>query len=486
MFSVRSIIRWCGLITLAALLGLLGGCGGSSPVSTGGQNPGSPYAGHSYTANGLSLTAAKTGDLSLAISTLGSISGTLTVFDKNVIGGIKSKATSYAAAQGLNNGVSGYTGYVLGSGTDFSGLLNSGVNTSGTVKGTFPALPSTIGGTVTITVNGITYGPYPFNTTVPTPPGTTATGKYSIAAVGVLPTATYSQAFALNDSGQIVGESDVNQGMQAFIWDAKNGIQELSIPNSQYARATGINNGGQIVGTFTPSNSDIYHFHVFLITAGGTKDIGLPMGFSSLNTQGITDDGQVIATATTPSSSPTPPGAVSYYGGAFHDIGSAPNSQVVGFNRSGFVDGIVSVVNMVAPFWQYSGHSTTLLPSSIRANIGGVENYALGPNGELLGSNTSTGNAEIIKGNSVTDLGVKGAVTYLNSKGEAVGNSDNGPFYWTQASGVKYLNSLIDPMSGFKIEGAVSINNNGQIACRASSKQYTGPLGVAILLTPRL
>ena len=59
----------------------------------------------------------------------------------------------------------------------------------------------------------------------------------------------YSEAFGVNDSGTVVGDSNTRENIRAFVWNAQEGMRELSpLPGDVASRAFAINNSGQIVG----------------------------------------------------------------------------------------------------------------------------------------------------------------------------------------------------------------------------------------------
>ena len=71
-----------------------------------------------------------------------------------------------------------------------------------------------------------------------------AQSTYKITDLGTLPGSTSSIATAINNSGQVVG----NSGDHAFLW--QNGVMtDLgTLPGSTSSTATAINNSGQVVG----------------------------------------------------------------------------------------------------------------------------------------------------------------------------------------------------------------------------------------------
>ena len=60
----------------------------------------------------------------------------------------------------------------------------------------------------------------------------------------------HSVARDINDSGQVVGESQAATGTRAFRWTSGGGMQDLGdLPGgNDFSRGYGINTGGQIVG----------------------------------------------------------------------------------------------------------------------------------------------------------------------------------------------------------------------------------------------
>ena len=88
-------------------------------------------------------------------------------------------------------------------------------------------------------------------------------------------------AHDINDSGQVVGTSDVG-GTHAVLWDPVIGMQDIA-----GGIAHGINNGGQVVGE---SNS-----HAFLWDQiGGTQDLGVLSGRITSIAYDINEAGQVV------------------------------------------------------------------------------------------------------------------------------------------------------------------------------------------------
>ncbi len=104
-----------------------------------------------------------------------------------------------------------------------------------------------------------------------------ATGKYTFlddplalqgTTVGFMGTTGGTDAFGINDLGQVVGTYYAPGGLQSFIYNSASGtyttLTNPAIPD-QHLSATGINNSGQIVGTFFTGNS-AYSTRAFIAT----------------------------------------------------------------------------------------------------------------------------------------------------------------------------------------------------------------------------
>jgi len=102
-----------------------------------------------------------------------------------------------------------------------------------------------------------------------------------------------SQAYGINDAGQVVGQSEVSNDIgHAFLW--QNGsMQDLGTLGGQYSLAYAVNNTGQVVGSSYLSNNDT---HAFLWQNGAMQDLGTLGGLIS-NAYDINDAGQVVGTS---------------------------------------------------------------------------------------------------------------------------------------------------------------------------------------------
>jgi chitinase len=126
--------------------------------------------------------------------------------------------------------------------------------------------------------------------------------------LGVLPGGTESSATAINASGTIVGQSALNGGTHAVVWaTAGNGsyairdLGSLGPLASNFSQANAINSSGQIVGiSTTPQNGET----AFIYSNGVMTDLNslLPTGSSVTlhEATAINDSGQILAYSLNP------------------------------------------------------------------------------------------------------------------------------------------------------------------------------------------
>jgi chitinase len=153
-----------------------------------------------------------------------------------------------------------------------------------------------------------------------------------------------SVASAINNSGQMVGESALNSAFpnSGVVFRYEHGQILFQATLGNPVRAFGINNRRQVVG-------DGYLFgyfvsHAFLYSGGQIQDLGALGSDSSLNSSvafGINDHGQIVGSSDIV---PNVSHAFLYSGGKMRDLGTLgeTNSYALGINNRGKVVGCSS------------------------------------------------------------------------------------------------------------------------------------------------
>jgi len=112
--------------------------------------------------------------------------------------------------------------------------------------------------------------------------------------LGTLPGSRYSEAFGINDLGQVVGESR----QHPFFW-SQGVMTDVGTLEGPTGFALAINNLGQVVGGADttipdPSNPGGVLAHAFLWTGGQARDLGTIPSGSNSEAHGINNQGQIV------------------------------------------------------------------------------------------------------------------------------------------------------------------------------------------------
>lgn len=286
--------------------------------------------------------------------------------------------------------------------------------------------------------------------------------SYTVTALGNLPNHFAASPNDISNSGIIVGHTRLNSSNErhAFVYDVQNGMSLLEGTGDAYAH--GISDDGQhIIGRYNGNN---------IIPASRWDWDGTDYRLNVLGTAQRTTTGLAVNN----SAQGVGNSFFSQLRGFAHD-GSSFFSSSLGdsandINNLGVIAGIDSGLAFVADM-------TTLTPQSI-GQLGGGSSDGRGINdlNEIVGSSTTAAgetHAFYYDGTSMMDLGTLGgefsAANEINIHSQVVGEStisDLNPitraFIWQNGT-MTDLNSLIDPSSGWLLETASSINDQGQI-----------------------
>jgi probable HAF family extracellular repeat protein len=104
---------------------------------------------------------------------------------------------------------------------------------------------------------------------------------------------TFGGASAINDRGQVVGQSDLPGDLvtHAFLWEHGT-MRDLGILGGTFATGGWLNDAGDVIGfSTTPGNETI---HGFLWRHGVMTDLGIVDGDNASNAVGINVRGQVV------------------------------------------------------------------------------------------------------------------------------------------------------------------------------------------------
>ncbi len=270
---------------------------------------------------------------------------------------------------------------------------------------------------------------------------------------------SYSYAYDINDSGQVVGESDYPEGpdgngpTKAFLW--QNGrmtdLGSLLGPPDEESHAYAINNSGQVVGESKVYHPDFgYPDHAFLYSNGVMKDLGIlgpsdSPGYSVAYS--INGTGEVVGEADLEGFMGTH---------AFLSDNGSPMADLGTLNGSNY-----SVAYDINDSGQVVGESqgnSFLWQNGTMSPLGDIEPAAINNDGQVVGEMfvedpECPPDSEVCGGN----------VASIHENGQT-----------------KNLNDLIDSASGWTLDEATDINDEGQIVGTGTiNDEYH-----AFLLTP--
>ncbi len=244
-----------------------------------------------------------------------------------------------------------------------------------------------------------------------------------MTSLGTLPGHSFSRGYSINETGQIVGESDNNQS-QAFLWSegTMTNIGNLGLGT---AVAHGNNARGQIVG----ASSTVNGLRAFLFDRGRMTGLGT-LGGNSSRAWSINNAGAIVGLARNSSGVSH---AFLWERGTMKDLGSlagdAGFSEAYSLNAAGAVVGRSAVPEGSQRAFLWSRGTMT--------NLGTVDDLRFSRANEINNRGTIVGTASRFEGFSGT------AVVWLDGV-------------------IHDLNTLVEP-TGFVLTSAEGINDAGEI-----------------------
>ncbi|MCW5319558.1 DUF3466 family protein [Nostoc sp. KVJ3] len=122
----------------------------------------------------------------------------------------------------------------------------------------------------------------------------------NMTGLGTLPGGDFSTATDINNSGQVIGNSNTgNNSQHAFLYSQGQMTDLGTLPGLQYSRANAINDAGQIIGDSSSDYNFNYNFdHPFLYTNGKMTDLNslIPQdsGWTLSEATAINNKGQIL------------------------------------------------------------------------------------------------------------------------------------------------------------------------------------------------
>jgi probable HAF family extracellular repeat protein len=337
-----------------------------------------------------------------------------------------------------------------------------------------------------------------------------AAQTYKITDLGVLKGDNESSGFWIDNLGDVVGCSDTQTatgypctglvpGQHAFYWSASGGMHDLgTLPGATVSGAIGINDSGTIVGYSNVKGHAATDFVAVewspsrAITKLGTLSGGASSAAFEINSAGEISGDSFLSSGVV--------NATSWMDKKIKNLGSLHDAIFTAgldINDNGEIVG-ESVFSYGPPFTSRGFLWTGSKMINLGVLKGGQTSMAnaINSSGVIVGQSDGTatrGNWHAVLWNTahqIQDLGALPGGTYsvafaINDSNVVVGyanTSDNAPhaIVWTANKGIEDLNSLIPAGSPWILINANAINNVGQITGYGSKNGHNH----AFLLTP--
>jgi len=284
--------------------------------------------------------------------------------------------------------------------------------------------------------------------------------RVSIIDLGVLPGTTSSEAYDINNKGQIVGNAFTGEPFsdgRAFIWN-RGVLTDLGTLGGTWARASKLNERGQVIGQSETAQG---FEHGFVWENGVLRDLGtLGAEFTSSHASAINNRGQIVGETQTGLGGR----AFLWQDGVMRDISSPGLPPEEPFDQGSDINERGQVALASGAVW-FRGDHTPL------EGIGGrVSAFEINNRGQVAGRVFEPGpdgeshEATWKQGSALTDLHVpgQGGSVELNEKGlvAVTGTTADGTRVFTWKAG--RLRDLGPLPGGINVE-LRDLNNRGEI-----------------------
>ncbi len=218
-----------------------------------------------------------------------------------------------------------------------------------------------------------------------------------IASLGTLEGASTSEAFGINSTGAVVGDSQSGTQNHRPVLFSNGSIQDLGLGGSNepdaLETAYAINDAGQIVGRHSAGNSA---FHAFVFQNGKTTDLST-LGGANGEALAINKNGQVAGDSDTPEGAAH---AFVFDHAQLKDLGTLPGfdntSYARGINNSGDIVGESDSADQKRAFLYTKGHLVELDKLAKNLSEVGFNSldvaYGINDKGWIVGYGTTSDN----------------------------------------------------------------------------------------------
>jgi probable HAF family extracellular repeat protein len=279
----------------------------------------------------------------------------------------------------------------------------------------------------------------------------------------------------INNTGQMAGSLNLGDGIDHAAIYTDGAVTDLGFFGGTDSNAIAINDGGTVAGHVVTAAGD---YRAFTYNNGNMVEI------ANLYAYGLNSSGDVVGRSTTGSAALYSQGTLTelgYFGTGDYSVARAINDDghIVGMST---ID--LELHSRQHPFVYRDGKLHDL------GTLDGREfNSAVAINnaGQIAGYSEGTGggmHAFLYENGVMTDLGSFGGLNLdvggMNGHGEIVGQGESwdGPdVTFISRNGVLVdLNTLVDPGTGWTINGAMDINDAGQIIANSCRDDICRPV----------